>query len=72
MSRSTCSALSTTDCISSTGLSPSIAELSISFDYTIGYLAQAAPGSLATTAGISVDVFSSGYLDVSVHQVRLI
>ena len=27
------------------------------------------PGSLATTAGISVDAFSSGYLDVSVPQV---
>ena len=30
------------------------------------------PRSLATTRGISVDVFSSGYLDVSVHQVRLL
>ena len=28
------------------------------------------PCSLATTRGISVDVFSSGYLDVSVHRVR--
>ena len=27
------------------------------------------PSSLATTTGISVDVFSSGYLDVSVHRV---
>lgn len=27
------------------------------------------PGSLATTTGISVDVFSSSYLDVSVHWV---
>ena len=30
---------------------------------------KAAPISLATTLGISVDFFSSGYLDVSVHQV---
>jgi hypothetical protein len=30
---------------------------------------QALPISLATTFGISVDVFSSGYLDVSVLQV---
>ena len=31
---------------------------------------KALPISLATTLGISVDFFSSGYLDVSVHQVR--
>ena len=31
---------------------------------------QAAPRSLATTSGISVDFFSSGYLDVSVLRVR--
>jgi hypothetical protein len=31
---------------------------------------QAPPRSLATTCGISVDFFSSGYLDVSVHRVR--
>ncbi len=30
------------------------------------------PRSLAATRGISVDVFSSGYLDVSVRRVRLI
>ena len=29
------------------------------------------PRSLATTSGVSVDVLSSGYLDVSVPQVRL-
>ena len=34
------------------------------------YLLQAVPGSLATTSGISVDFFSSGYLDVSVRRVR--
>ena len=31
---------------------------------------KASPISLATTLGISVDFCSSGYLDVSVHQVR--
>ena len=31
---------------------------------------QAVPRSLATTSGISVDLFSSGYLDVSVLRVR--
>lgn len=31
---------------------------------------QADPCSLATTYGISVDFFSSGYLDVSVRRVR--
>ena len=30
------------------------------------------PRSLATTNGVSVDVLSSGYLDVSVRQVRLV
>ncbi len=29
------------------------------------------PRSLATTNGVSVDVLSSGYLDVSVPRVRL-
>ena len=29
------------------------------------------PRSLATTSGVSVDVLSSGYLDVSVRPVRL-
>ena len=33
---------------------------------------RAAPLSFATTNGISVDFFSSGYLDVSVLQVRLV
>lgn len=32
---------------------------------------KAHPISLATTLGISVDFFSCGYLDVSVHRVRL-
>ena len=30
------------------------------------------PRSLATTSGVSVDVLSSGYLDVSVPRVRLV
>ena len=32
----------------------------------------AVPRSLAATEGISVDFFSSGYLDVSVPQVRFL
>ena len=32
----------------------------------------AGPRSLATTSGVSVDVLSSGYLDVSVRPVRLL
>ena len=30
------------------------------------------PRSLATTNGVSIDVLSSGYLDVSVHQVSFL
>jgi hypothetical protein len=37
----------------------------------VAKICKADPISLATTFGISVDFFSSGYLDVSVHQVRL-
>ena len=70
MSRSTYSTLSTTVCVSSTGLSPATAVLSITFDCTHCYLVKAGPISLATTFGISVDFFSSSYLDVSVHSVR--
>ena len=33
---------------------------------------RAGPRSLAATKGISVDFFSSGYLDVSVPRVRLL
>ena len=52
-----------------TGLSPTTARLSrrfrlISNDHWPG------PRSLATTSGVSVDVLSSGYLDVSVRRVR--
>ena len=52
-----------------TGLSPAAARLSRRFrlslrDHWPG------PRSLATTCGVSVDVLSSGYLDVSVRRVR--
>ena len=57
--------------ISCTGLSPSVAGLSRPFHYAAARL-RAAPVSLATTPGISVDFFSSGYLDVSVLPVRLV
>ena len=54
-----------------TGLSPALARLSSRFrlcrdDHWPG------PRSLATTSGVSVDVLSSGYLDVSVPRVRLL
>lgn len=45
--------------------------LSRMFDYAQCYLVTAAPSSLAATVGISVDFFSSSYLDVSVRPVRL-
>jgi hypothetical protein len=48
-----------------------MAALSRAFHYhTIGF--RAGPLSLAATQGISVDFFSSGYLDVSVPRVRLL
>jgi hypothetical protein len=51
-----------------TGLSPTMAELSSSFPFLHpGHWP--GPRSLATTNGVSVDVLSSGYLDVSVPQV---
>ena len=53
-----------------TGLSPTMADFSKSFPFLHpGHWP--GPRSLATTNGVSVDVLSSGYLDVSVHQVRL-
>ena len=70
MSRPTCRIPSTTAGISNTGLSPTMAEVSNSFFYPDGYRIQAPPRSLATTCGISVDFFSSGYLDGSVLRVR--
>ena len=70
MSRPTFRILSTIIEISNTGLSPTMAEVSNSFFYPDGYRIQAPPRSLATTCGISVDFFSSGYLDGSVLRVR--
>ena len=53
------------------GLSPSMANLSRLFCLSRqGHWP--GPRSLATTSGVSVDVLSSGYLDVSVRQVRLL
>ncbi len=51
-----------------TGLSPATARLSRRFRFlTFGHWP--GPRSLATTSGVSVDVLSSGYLDVSVRRV---
>ena len=69
MSRPTFRTLSTTIEISNTGLSPTMVKLPSLFFYLDSYHAQAPPRSLATTCGISVDVFSSPYLDVSVQAV---
>ena len=52
----------------STGLSPTKAELSSSFLF-LHFGHWPGPRSLATTNGVSVDVLSSGYLDVSVPRV---
>ena len=54
---------------SDTGLSPCAAALSWRSPVSLYYLLLAAPVPLAATPGISVDFFSSGYLDVSVHRV---
>ncbi len=70
VSRPTFRMLSTKNEISCTGLSPTMADISRSFHYLNLYHIQAIPRSLATTDGISVDFFSSSYLDVSVHSVR--
>ena len=56
--------------ISATGLSPPLVRLPSLFAYRSCRL-RASPRSLAATGGISVDFFSSGYLDVSVPPVRL-
>ena len=51
-----------------TGLSPAMARLSRRFRFPlIGHWP--GPRSLVTTNGVSVDVLSSGYLDISVHRV---
>ena len=53
-----------------TGLSPTMADFSKSFPFLHrGHWP--GPRSLATTNGVSFDVLSSGYLDVSVPRVRL-
>ena len=52
-----------------TGLSPTMADLSRSFRLKLSRH-WPGPRSLATTSGVSVDVLSSGYLDVSVPRVR--
>ena len=51
-----------------TGLSPTMADLSRSF-WLFSKWPLPGPRSLVTTNGVSVDVLSSSYLDVSVHQV---
>ena len=56
-------------CLMATGLSPTMADFSKSFAF-ISQEHWPGPGSLATTTGVSVDVLSSGYLDVSVPRVR--
>lgn len=51
-----------------TGLSPTMANISMLFPFLLtGHWP--GPRSLATTNGVSFDVLSSGYLDVSVPQV---
>ena len=54
-----------------TGLSPSMVSLSRLFRLE-NIKHWPGPRSLATTNGVSVDVLSSGYLDVSVPRVRLL
>ena len=54
-----------------TGLSPTLACFSKHFRFLTLYY-WPLPRSLATTDGVSIDVLSSGYLDVSVPRVRLI
>ena len=54
--------------ITSKGLSPAVVSLSRLFKLTY-QLYWPVPLSLATTNGVSIDFFSSGYLDVSVLRV---
>ena len=60
----------TSACITRTGLSPAEARRSRRFRLSQNYH-WPSPLSLATTSGVSVDVLSSRYLDVSVPWVRL-
>ena len=54
--------------VTSKGLSPAVVSFSKLFKFSqLHYWPN--PLSLATTHGISIDFFSSGYLDVSVLQV---
>ena len=57
--------------IAHTGLSPATARLSRRFCLS-HYCHWPGPRSLATTNGVSVDVLSYGYLDVSVPRVRFL
>ena len=57
--------------ITRTGLSPAEARLSRRFRLS-RIRHWPGPRSLATTSGVSVDVLSSGYLDVSVPRVRFL
>ena len=57
--------------ITPTGLSPSVVSFSKLFRLS-QYCYWPIPRSLATTNGISIDFFSSGYLDVSVLRVASI
>ena len=67
----TYSSILSTYIILDTGLSPFAVSLSRLFSYDIyAFGIRALPVSLATTSRISVDFFSSGYLDVSVPRVR--
>ena len=52
-----------------TGLSPIIVNLSRLFQF-LSIHRSACPRSLATTSRVSFDFLSSGYLDVSIPQVR--
>ena len=54
-----------------TGLSPATARLSRRFCFDL-HCHWPGPRSLATTNGVSVDVLSCGYLDVSVPRVRFL
>ena len=68
----TCPALlKDNDCSTRKGLSPSMADLSRSFRF-IHHCHWPGPRSLATTCGVSVDVLSCRYLDVSVPCVRFL
>ena len=67
----TCPALlESSSSFTATGLSPAMARFPIRFALTL-IRRWPGPGSLATTTGVSVDFFSSGYLDVSVPRVCL-